>query len=215
MLAVESYIRQSTDWPRAGRHIIAQYDQDAVIVYQAFCPAIANEALSLQRFGASFSRSRMSWIKPNFLWMMYRCGWATKAGQERVLAVRIRRSFFENLLMRAVWSSYTPELYSNADEWSRSLAASEVRLQWDPDHAPNGSPLRRRAIQLGLRGRALSEYAEAVVLSVTDITSFVEEQRDHARPPYAGLMVPVERVFVPVAAAAIANTRIDRVPNPE
>ncbi len=91
MLAIESYKRLSTDWPTAGRHILAQYDQDGVIVYQAFRPAIAVEALSLQRFGASFSRSRMSWIKPNFLWMMYRCGWATKPGQERVLAVRVRR----------------------------------------------------------------------------------------------------------------------------
>jgi len=27
----------------------------------------------------------MSWIKPNFLWMMYRCGWGTKEGQQVTL----------------------------------------------------------------------------------------------------------------------------------
>ena len=156
----------------------------------------------------------MSWIKPNFLWMMYRCGWATKPGQESVLAVRIRRSFFESLLIRAAWSSYTPELCSSVDEWRRSLATSDVRLQWDPDHAPNGSPLKRKALQLGLRGRALSEYADEAIQSVVDITSFVEEQRVHARPPYSDLTVPVERVFVPDDAAAIANARIACVPDP-
>jgi hypothetical protein len=37
----------------------------------------------------------MTWIKPSFLWMMYRCGWATKPGQERVLAIQITREGFE------------------------------------------------------------------------------------------------------------------------
>jgi hypothetical protein len=39
----------------------------------------------------------MSWIKPNFLWVMYRSGWGTKAGQELTLALRLRRSFFNGL----------------------------------------------------------------------------------------------------------------------
>ncbi|MFT5999906.1 MAG: hypothetical protein ACI81P_002365 [Neolewinella sp.] len=34
--------------------------------------------------GPAFSYQRMSWIKPNFLWMMYRCGWAKKQDQERL-----------------------------------------------------------------------------------------------------------------------------------
>ena len=46
MLTVESYVKQSVDWPTAGRHILAQYEQDSVTVYQAFRPAIANEAVS-------------------------------------------------------------------------------------------------------------------------------------------------------------------------
>lgn len=37
----------------------------------------------------------MTWIKPSFLWMMYRCGWGTKEGQETVLAVDISRRGFD------------------------------------------------------------------------------------------------------------------------
>ena len=48
----------------------------------------------------------MSWIKTNFLWMMYRCGWASKKNQERVLAVRITREGFETILKNA----FTPKV---------------------------------------------------------------------------------------------------------
>ncbi|MFM7854759.1 MAG: DUF4291 family protein [Flammeovirgaceae bacterium] len=30
---------------------------------------------------AGLSLNRMTWMKPNFLWMMYRSGWATKHNQ--------------------------------------------------------------------------------------------------------------------------------------
>jgi hypothetical protein len=38
----------------------------------------------------------LTWIKPPFLWMMYRCGWATKPGQETVLDVAITLLYFQD-----------------------------------------------------------------------------------------------------------------------
>jgi uncharacterized protein DUF4291 len=70
------YLEQLPTWPPSGRHILAQFDDDSIYVYQAYRPAIANYAVTNQRFGGEFSYNRMSWIKPNFLWMMYRSGWA-------------------------------------------------------------------------------------------------------------------------------------------
>jgi len=100
--------------------------------------------LYMCRFGGPhFSYLRMSWVKTNFLWMMYRSGWATKHGQERVLAVRITKEGFDNILSKAL---------TGHDEKTMGLKhKSAVRLQWDPDHTPSGAPERRRAIQLGLR----------------------------------------------------------------
>jgi hypothetical protein len=63
-------------WPSQGRHILASHDEESVVVYQAYRPAIGLYAAWNQRFGGEFSFGRMSWIKPNFLWMMFRCGWA-------------------------------------------------------------------------------------------------------------------------------------------
>jgi Domain of unknown function (DUF4291) len=97
-LATEPYSEQVKAWPREGRHILAQYDDDTIVVYQAYRPSIGRFAAENGTFGGDFSYARMSWIKPNFLWMMYRSGWGTKEGQEVTLALRLRRTFFDALL---------------------------------------------------------------------------------------------------------------------
>lgn len=81
MLITESYASQRLRWPQAGRHILAQFDDDSIVVYQAYRPAIGRFAAAHGYFGGEFSYLRMSWIKSNFLWMMYRSGWGTKPGQ--------------------------------------------------------------------------------------------------------------------------------------
>ncbi|SCL54283.1 protein of unknown function [Micromonospora yangpuensis] len=77
------------------RQVRARYSADSITVYQAYPPQIAVPAVATGRFVAPFKRERMTWIKPSFLWLMYRCGWATKPGQEHVLAVEITRDGFE------------------------------------------------------------------------------------------------------------------------
>jgi len=197
-------------WPQSGRHVLAQFDADTVHVYQAFRPAIARFAVEHQKFGGEFSFNRMSWIKPNFLWMMYRSGWATKEGQEHVLAIRLNRKFFDELLRTAVPSTYQPQQFANPQDWQSAVAASVVRLQWDPDHDPLGRPLARRAIQLGLRGEALRRYGHELV-SVEDMTSFVAEQRLLLHEGFAGLQVPEERIYYPNDPQAAAAAGIDEL----
>ena len=71
------------------KEVFAQYDRRCVRVYQAYNSAIAAEAVALQTFGESFNLNRMTWIKPSFLWMMYRSNWGTKKNQECVLAIDV------------------------------------------------------------------------------------------------------------------------------
>src|SRR5262245_4727190 len=108
-LPVAPYLAQRAQWPSEGKHIMASYDAETVVVYQAYKPSIGEHALRHGRLGGpEFSFRRMSWIKPNFLWMMYRSGWGTKAGQEVTLGLRLRRTFFDALVREAVPSSYDP-----------------------------------------------------------------------------------------------------------
>lgn len=129
-LELERYRTQVEEhWPSRGRVILAQYDADSVVVYQAYPPAIGHFAAAHQYFGGGFSLSRMTWIKPNFLWMMYRSHWGQSEAQEVVLAVRIRRSAFDLILRSAVPSAFAPELYAERATWQQAVRDSEVRLQ--------------------------------------------------------------------------------------
>jgi hypothetical protein len=195
-LPTQPYLEQLQRWPNTGQHILAQFDTDTIVVYQAYRPAIGKYAAQHQRFGGEFSFSRMSWIKPNFLWMMYRSGWGTKEGQEVTLAIRLRRTGFEEILKRAVHSSFLPEVYGSPERWRARLAESPVRLQWDPDHDPQGGKQERRAIQLGLAGEVLRSYAQDWIVSIEDISGFVAEQRVHAQASgFAKLVTPLEAVY--------------------
>ena len=136
---------------------------------------------------------------------MYRSGWGLKEGQQVVLAIRIQRKSFDMILAEAVHSSFNKEIYSDQDEWKASIANSDVRLQWDPDHDPMGGNLPRRAIQLGLRGDAIKRFARQSIVDITDISAFVAEQRQFATTERIGeLRTPVETVY-PVADTKIAT----------
>jgi Domain of unknown function (DUF4291) len=156
--------------PAASRHVRAIYTDDSLLVYQAFSPAIADPALGAQSFIAPFSLSRMTWIKPSFLWMMYRSGWATKAGQERVLAIEVSRQGFEWALRHSCLSQYEPAVHSNKQEWAARVAACSVRVQWDPDRDVHLRPQPARAIQVGLSGEALRQYLNSWIRSIRDVT---------------------------------------------
>lgn len=192
-MKTEYYQQQQLRLPQQGAHIIAQATQDNIIVYQAFNPAIAQYAVANQRFGGShYSFARMTWIKPNFMWMMYRAGWASKPNQERILAITLKKEGFDEILRQAVFSSFKAARYSTKEEWQQALTQSSVRLQWDPDHAPNGDKLQRRAIQLGLKGSILQQLNNEWIIQIDDITPFVLQQKQNIGTP--DLRVPTEDV---------------------
>jgi hypothetical protein len=209
-LPIEPYVDQAARWPREGRHILAHHDAETIVVYQAYRPSIGAYVIKHGVFGGDFSYARMSWIKPNFLWMMYRSGWGTKEGQEVVLGLRLRRQFFEGLLACAVASSSGASDFSSHDDWAAAMARSHVRLQWDPDHDPHGRPLPRRAIQLGLRASVLQEYGMRELLEVIDMTEFVAIQREALqRSGETELKTPVERTYVPSQASIAQRLKMD------
>ncbi|AVP95792.1 DUF4291 domain-containing protein [Ahniella affigens] len=193
---IQPYSIVSAAWPDTGQVVLAQFDDNDIVVYQAYRSEIAEFAVNHQRFGGAFSFTRMSWIKPNFLWMMFRSGWASKPDQERILAVTIPRVLFDSFQQQAVASSFTASGLPTEAEWRHAVEHSDVRLQWDPDHDPYGKPLARRVVQLGLRNQALRQYAVEQVVSIRDITPFVVAQRAHVEAGRLELLqVPVEQVY--------------------
>ncbi len=180
------------------KQIRAVYDSSVIRVYQAYSPAIANEAIELGTFGKQFKLSRMTWIKPSFLWMMYRCGWASKEGQTKVLAIDIKREAFDKLVNEAIISHYNIDLGISYKEWERQVKYSNVRCQWDPERDIFGNRLDYRSLQLGIRGDAVCSYVNEWIVNITDITDYVRELNElrsiDVREVYSKL--PVERVYI-------------------
>ncbi len=215
-LPIEPYVDQTERLPCSGRHILAHFDEDAIVVYQAFRPAIGRWAAEHGRFGGEFSLARMSWIKTSFLWMMYRSGWATKPGQEVVLAVWLRRAGFEAILAEAVSSTFDSVCYGDQAAWSAAVARSTVRLQWDPDRTPKGEALGRRAIQLGLRGQTLAHYATKWIMHIEDITGFVHEQAALISSPEGSreLLTPHAAVYRPASEQTVTRLGLSPTARP-
>jgi Domain of unknown function (DUF4291) len=67
--------------PVPYRQARAVFEESTIVVYQAYSPEIAEPSLAAGTFVPPFGMSRMTWIKPSFLWMAYRSGWASKPGQ--------------------------------------------------------------------------------------------------------------------------------------
>jgi hypothetical protein len=188
------------------KEIYAQYDGAAIRVYQAYRAGIAEEAVRLQAFGEQFSRTRMTWIKPSFLWMMYRAGWGAKKDQEHILAIDLDRGAFETLLRQAVLTSPCGK---DPGDWRQALDASPVRVQWDPDRKPDGTPIGRPALQMGIKAAALSAYLDGIV-RITDITPQVHKwdaQRHAGRLDKAAL--PSERIYPMTDPAVRARLAMD------
>ncbi|MET8094945.1 DUF4291 domain-containing protein [Streptomyces sp. NPDC005236] len=161
------------------RRIRALHTASTITVYQAYRPEIGLPAARDGRFPSVWLRHRMTWIKPSFLWMMYRCGWGTKEGQETVLAVEIRRAGFEWALRNACMSHYVRGLHESRDAWKRELSTAPARVQWDPERDLRLQALPYRSLQLGLSGEAARRYADEWTVAIRDVTPLAREV--HAR----------------------------------
>jgi hypothetical protein len=138
---------------------------------------------------------------------MYRSGWGRKAGQERVLAVRIGRTGFEWALAHACLSHYDRERHASAAEWKAMLKQSPVRIQWDPERSTQQQQLSHRAVQIGLTGDAVRRYVDEWITGVTDVTALAHEA--HAlvragRVAEADALIPAETPY-PLADPLMAR----------
>lgn len=181
------------------RQIRAVYDEKTITVYQAYNKVIAESAVKNQTFvSPPFKMDRMTWIKPSFLWMMYRSGWATKQNQEHILAIKISREGFEWALQNACLSHFDPEVHNSHEEWKEKLQQSPVRIQWDPERDIHMNKLDYRAIQMGLSGVAVNKYAKewiGEIKDVTDTSNSIYQLLQENRLQQAVSLLPNELIY--------------------
>lgn len=189
----------------AYRQIRATFDCDSIVVYQAYNDAIADAAVEAQTFVAPFSLNRMTWIKPSFLWLMERSGWATKSNQTRILAVHISRDGWEAALAQGVLTAFESGIHRSVDEWRAEFQKAPVHVQWDPERSIHGKKLEHRAIQVGISRALISEYVSSWIRKIEDVTPLadkVRRMRLAGKHSAARRLLPRERENVVAAETA-------------
>jgi hypothetical protein len=177
--------------------IRAVYNDATIRVYQAYSDEIADAALAQGTFVSPFKMERMTWIKPSFLWMMYRAGWGYKdEGQRRILAIDVSREGFEWALAHSCPSH--PDASMSKEEWNRHKNSSPVRIQWDPERNLHLEPLRYRSIQIGLGEEAVHLYVSKWIQKITDITVIARSMHalvSENKLDKAQAMLPPEKIY--------------------
>lgn len=192
--------------------IRADFDADTIVIYQAYSPKVAEAALEAKRFVPPFSFHRMTWIKPSFLWLMHRSNWGQKSGQERVLAVRVKRTGWERALSLATLTSFEPSVFKSPEDWAERFAGGHVHLQWDPERSLRGAGLPHSSIQIGLSRHVIREYVEEWVAGIEDFTPRVRKISDllqRGGADKAKRLLPPERAY-PVSPELAPRLMISR-----
>ncbi|MEC4896310.1 MAG: DUF4291 domain-containing protein [Oscillatoria sp. PMC 1051.18] len=182
------------------RQIRANYDNEGIFIYQAYNPEIAAEALSLGTFGKKFKRDRMTWIKPSFGWMLYRSGYASKSGQERILKIKLTHSGFQEILSQVVLTKFEPKTYPSKLDWQIALKNSLVRCQWDGDRDRRLHRCENRAIQLGIRGRIVISYVNDWIIGIEDVTPLAHAIKTAVENNHQELPPVPEETIYPVSS---------------
>lgn len=181
--------------------IRAYYTNDFIRVYQAYSAPIGTTALANQTFvSPPFKMTRMTWIKPSFLWMAYRAGWGMKDDEQKmVLAIDITHEGFLWALSHACLSSFKDKYYESREQWLTQKEQSPVRIQWDPERDIQLNKLDYRAIQIGLSGDAVERYVNDWIIKITDVSELnaqIKTLVDAGQLEEAAALLPKEREYV-------------------
>jgi hypothetical protein len=184
--------------------IRATHTANTITIYQAYSAPLAAAAVAAGTLAVpGFKRARMTWIKPSFLWMMYRAGWSTKdANQACILAIELSRTGFDAALRMAVLSHFDPAVHAGTTkaDWDAANKSAQhpVVVQWDPERDVHARALPWRSIQVGLRGAAVDAYVDEWIVSVRDVTdecARIKALVDAGREAEAYAAMPREDVY--------------------
>lgn len=185
------------------KEVRAYYNEHFIRVYQAYNNAIADSAIKHKRFvSPPFKTERTTWIKPSFLWMMYRSGWATKENQERILAIDITPEGFLWALEHSCLSHFDSRIYRDNEEWKRIKNASPVIIQWDPERDILLDKMNYSSIQIGLMPRAAELYNKEWITNISDVTPLAKQIKtlvEIEKLAEATSILPIEKPYPTVA----------------
>lgn len=186
--------------------IRALFDEKNIAVYAAFGDSIAIPALKNQQLLPPFVYNRMTWVKPSFLWMLYRSDWGNRASMTRILRIWIKRSHWDAALQEAILTTPVATVYPNKKKWRTQLEKTRVRVQWDPERSITNKKLAIKSIQLGITAKLSEQYAKQWITKIEEVTSMAHRINNlllAGKVQEAEKLLPQERIYPTPAASRI------------
>jgi len=120
--------------------------------------------------------------------MLYRSGYSYKdPRQECILAIKLKKEYFEKLLMTGVRSNdqetlkSMKEKHGNGDDDTSSAGGLNVRsrIQWDPERNPRLDRIEGvRSIQIGIPSGLCEEWIREGIVGIEDVTQRARELKN-------------------------------------
>lgn len=165
---------------------MAWYDKNDVLVY---VPHIGE-------YYGDKTVSRPIWITPSFTWMMHHADWLNSPDYEVIECMMIQRFVFDELLFEAFPADFPNNQYESQDEWKEQKAQATVLYQWQDDYSPDGLPLKRKTLLLGVHSRTWMQFViKSQIVSFNDIDESLFKQKEQAIAPFDLLKIPDEQIY--------------------
>ncbi|MEZ6044293.1 MAG: DUF4291 family protein [Planctomycetaceae bacterium] len=121
-----------------------------------------------------------------------------KKGQERTLAIRIKRTGWEKALSLGVLTHPEPGIYESPEKWKTDFETAMVHVQWDTEKSLRGNPLNQFSIQVGLSRQIIQEFVDEWILEIRDLSPIVEKiyrSLKTGRAKQAQRLIPPEKEY--------------------
>ena len=129
---------------------------------------------------------------------MNRSNWGQKSGQQKTLAVRIKRTGWEKALSLGVLTHPEQSVYPNPTEWDMQFKDAHVHIQWDTERSLRGAGLNQYSIQVGISRHLIREFVEQWIVSIQDLSPTVSKIHQFLKTgneKNAKRLLPLERVY--------------------
>ncbi|MDE6665182.1 MAG: DUF4291 domain-containing protein, partial [Ruminococcus sp.] len=80
--------------------------------------------------------------------------------------------------------------------WETRFKITDVYCQCDSDRSLGGNPLTRAAIQIGIKGEALSDFLDNGIYKIEDLTSTVRKWNERRKKRKLSIFeLPAEKIY--------------------
>jgi hypothetical protein len=149
----------------------AHFDDTTVTVLQSHAVELAEQVVAAGRFNVpGWHPGRTTRFRLSLGSALLRSERGMKPGRERLLAVKLSRSGFDELLNMAVLDDYVPALYPSRHAFRLATRFAQVLVSWHDDVDADGVELGAATVRVALRESALRAFTERWVVAVEDWT---------------------------------------------